>query len=304
MRGDSGLDIPQEDVVEIRVGTPFDRTLRAVVKNHWSGVIEVSSQEHDDAGMAVFWQGRLGWATSRNQGETLGSFLRRLGHVTKDDLDIVQALYEAGNGRKKLGRVMEETGVIPNKVLRRCLSMHVRLAIASLLAPGCSVAAVRVGAFCSEEDILFDVLEILPEWDDRPSAPAGLPIGPKDAVTAVLERLKNIPGHSCSLVSDRQCSIIDTRGLKPADVPGPSVLATTAVTLLENTMHSATWNRLGTIDFASAEGSGGALLVHWLDPDGNYLAAILLDSTGKLGIARHELTAAATSFTKTQENST
>jgi hypothetical protein len=290
----------------------FSRALRTVVKGRWSGELLVASPEHETAGTAVFGDGRIAWATSRTQQETLGSFLRRLGHLTADDLDIVQAQYEACQGKMKLGRLLETAGMMPARALRRCLSMHVRLAVGTLVDPTFTVADLRPGRLCDVEDNLFDLVEILPELFAQPAGSADrLPTGPGDAVTVVLESLKGIPGHSCSLVSDDRGRVIAVRGLNDTDVPGPSVLAATAVTLpgpsvlaatavtlLETAMHSATWSQLGTADFASAEGSAGALLAHWLDPGRSVLAAVLLTPGGKVGIARHELATAAAAFTR------
>lgn len=285
---------------EIQGGVPFSQALRTVMASRWSGQLKIASEERDDAGTAVFWQGRLGWATSQAQSETLGSFLRRLGHVTDDDLDIVQAQFDEHNGEIKLGRVLEETGIMPRRALRRCLQMHLRLAIATLLGPDCTVSKAEEGPVCSDEDVLYDIVEVLPEWADQPAngGTCILPTGPTDTVTTVLEMLKNIPGHLRSLVADRCGSVIAERGQMPANVPGSSTLANTAITLLESAMHSATWTQLGVLDFASAEGSNGAFLAHWLDPDKQYLAAVLLAPTGKVGIARYELAAAANTFRK------
>lgn len=299
VNGSSAMEHPSKNLSGDGVGSAFVQIFKRAAAERWSGKLELVSPDGEEAGAAVFWEGRLAWATSRTQTETLGSFLRRLGQVTSDDLDIVQVLFEEHGGEKKLGHIMEETGIIPRRALRRCLRLHLRLAVASLLGPSCSVSSVHAGTFCGEDDISFDVQEIIPEWNDSVSgASTDLPTGPADAVTTVLEMLKNIPGHACSLVADREGSVIAVRGLTATDVPGPSVLAGTAVTLLESAMHSATWNDLGEVDFASTEGSNGAVLAQWLDPERAYLAAVMLAPTGKVGIARYELAASAKVFSR------
>jgi len=279
------------------VGKPFVSALRSATGAGWSGILELSSVNQPVAGTVVLDSGHVAWATSIGQPETLGSFLQRLGHVSQDDLDITQALYEEAKGEKKLGRLMEEAGIIPRQVLRRCLLLHVRLAIACLVQSKLKVTSARAGQLCVAREMLFSVAEVLPEWRSAPP-PGALPTGPGDAVTVVLESLKTIPGHRGCLVADRGGTTISVCGFSSNDIPGPSVLATTAVALLEGASHAATWCSLGNVDHASSEGAAGALLAHWLDKKRSLLAAVLLDPTGKIGVARYELTAAASAFSR------
>lgn len=285
------------------VGTAFAGrgllpSLRLAAGSNWSGVFQLGSGNLGQAGTIVFYKGYLAWATSVKQPETLGSFLFRLGFVSRDDLDIVQVLYEESKGRKKLGRLMEESGIISRQVLRRCILLHVRLAVATLLQSDgeIEVANAQAGRYCVDQEMVFSLSEVLPEWR-TPSVDTSVR-GMNERVVAVLESLKTVPGHRACLVADC-CGIpICARGFSATDVPGSSILATTAVTLLEGATYSATWTSLGSVEYASTEGTAGALLAHWLDRERTLVAVVLLDPTGKVGVARHALAAVATTFTR------
>ena len=59
----------------------------------------------------VLVEGELAWACCIYQPEDLGTFLVRLGHVSRDDLAEVRIAYNRAGGSKKLGRLLEEEAV-------------------------------------------------------------------------------------------------------------------------------------------------------------------------------------------------
>lgn len=123
-------------------------------------------QDGTSVGTVVFQKGRVAWAVARNQSEDLGTFLLRIGKLTSEQLARVRARYGESGGQVKIGALLEQEGFLRRSVLRRCLLLHARRAIASLTA----VPArpwILDSTLAADEDLTFlldDVLDDFAEY--------------------------------------------------------------------------------------------------------------------------------------------
>ena len=121
-----------DHVVEIIDGHSFDVALRNAVEVKWSGILN-AMKDSQQVGVVVLRDGHIAWAVSNTQTENFASFLERIGMVPKDRLDEVVLKYRSLGKSKKLGALLEETGLISHATLRECLKAHVSAAISSMM---------------------------------------------------------------------------------------------------------------------------------------------------------------------------
>jgi len=274
-------------------GTTFRDALTEAAATRWSGVLEASAGD-ERVGSVVIADGELAWATCVYQPEDLGSFLYRLGHVTREELDEVRAEYERNGGRRKLGRLLEEAKLVSRPVLRRCLLLHVRMALACLLPSANLGATWRKGSVSVEDELLFPLREVLPEWQEPDSA-EGLSLSEPgvcdDERTGVLARLDSISGYRGSIIAGRDGQLIAGHGFTAEEQRDGGLLATTAVTLMDGAVNTASWSGLGRVEYAYLEADGGSVLARWVDSEHRSVVAVFLGAEGRLGEARHRVAA-------------
>lgn len=273
--------------------TTFRDALTEAAAARWSGILEASAGD-DRVGSVVFAEGELAWATCVYQPEDLGSFLYRLGHVTRSELDEVRADYERHGGRRKLGRLLEEANLVSRPVLRRCLLLHIRMALACLMPSDDLGATWREGSFSVEDELLFPLREVLPEWQGRTSA-EGLPRteagGCDDERASVLARLDTIAGYRGSIVAGSDGQLIAVHGFTVEERRSGALLATSAVTLMDGAVNTASWSGVGRVEYACLEADGGSVLARWIDSEHRSVVAVFLGAEGRLGEARHRVAA-------------
>ena len=96
------------------------KELLRVARAQWTGQLFFSAAGQVE-GSIVLYEGRVAWAVSAQHQEDLGTFLWRLGRVSKAQIAEVRRKYEKHLGARKLGSLLEEEGLITRAALRRCL---------------------------------------------------------------------------------------------------------------------------------------------------------------------------------------
>lgn len=255
----------------------------------WNGRLEVYSGA-EVVGNVVLSQGEVAWATCRFQPEHLGSFLRRLGHVSREQMDQAKAEYQRLGGRKKLGGLLEEAGIVSRPVLRRCLLLHIKTALACLFRSATLESCWLEGQAVPDGELTFPLEEVFPEL----VAPENLRLEGDYQDAEVLATFESISGYRAAVVADARGEALAFHSLEEHDAGEPPILAITAATLIEGAAHTARRVGLGDVEFVILEGTDGAVVCRWLDPDHNRLVALFLEPSGMIGVAKHKLQAADT----------
>lgn len=246
-----------------------------------SGWLELRSGS-GPIGTVVFCRGQLAWASCTEQREHLGLLLERLGYLTQEQLRKASDEAQRMGSGKKLGRVLEEAGLISRPVLRLCLLLHLRTAVASLLRQEDLTGEWEEGVFCIEDELAFPAQEVLPAWladvAERPPRP------PEDSASALLP-LADIPGYQGALASDWMGRLLACHGFLGLDRSSASTVAAAAVSLLGGPYS------LGRTSQGFLESEKGAVVARWLDGGRRILAAVRVGPDGRPGTALHRLAA-------------
>ena len=257
--------------------------LSRAIEEIWSGSLEVLDEAGQPLGQVVLSYGKIAWAMCRGQSENLGVFLWRLGRITKDQLAQVQQLFRENKGKKKLGAILEESGILSRSVLRRCLLLHTRSALEALLAHGNARTRMWLSAPRADEHILFEPREVLPsgfsselvtEWMCSDSGSFRSWQRLTDAV--VLEQFVHLPGHQASaIVSGDGDLLAATTSSAALNFSLLSVFVTAA---LEAAAGASSAAGVGALRFLVLQSETGTLVARWLDDNRRELALVLVDA--------------------------
>ncbi len=269
----------------------FRETLLQATAQRRSGLLEVSTGI-EEIGTVVLVEGELAWACCIYQPEDLGTFLVRLGHVSHDDLAEVRVAYNRAGGRKKLGRLLEEAGLVSRPVLRTCLLRHIRMALACMLRKEDLdlLGEWRPGPKVMGEELTVALREVLPEWE----VPETVPVGGVHRVpdgTAGFDDFESIPGYRGAVVAGSNGSAIVLHGPDVDQVSEPTLLGTISLNMLENVARSASLPDMGRLEAVYLEGVGGLIVARWIDTEHRFLVAMVFSAGAKVGSAKHRLAA-------------
>ncbi len=266
---------------------PFLEALEKEVLAGSSGLLEVGTGI-EAIGRVLLVSGRVAWATCVYQPENLGQLLRRLGHLSDADLERVDAVYSDRGGKVKLGRLLEETGLVSRPVLRRCLLLHVRMALSCMLSNHDLRAHWTPGECAGEEDLTFALEQLLVGLAARPDDPwiAGDRLW---ALANELAQLKSVEGFRGAVIATGEGASVTSVGY--ADVAGTEVqeLALVSSTLLVESRRIAPHLSTGAPRCGFLEGPKGAVLSSWIDEQRGLIVAVAVDTSARLGVAKHRL---------------
>ncbi len=243
-------------------------------------------------GFIVFHRGRVAWAICHDQSETLGKFLQRIGRVTRDQLDRLicpSNERQLRDGRKKIGELLEEAGVIERPVLRRCLLLHTRRAMEKILAAPGAEAKVMSKTFVVDEKMTFPLEELMPldpdVTGDKPALSTRWRTWNRE--NRFLEPLTAIAGYRASalIASDGELAASHAEAVEL----DPTVLAVYLAAALESATRAATTTSLGPVEFVLLDCAEGSLVARWLDETHRHLVVVLIDRDGRLGAAKYAL---------------
>ena len=244
-----------------------------------SGWLEVREGDAP-VGTVVFRAGHVAWASSAGQKEHLGHFLERIGYLSPEQLQESRSLLRAAGPERKLGRLLEDAGLISRPVLRICLLFHLRAAVSSLLLSESLAGDWEEGLFCAEDELTFPVVDLLPEWLLARAPDTGLP--PEDLASTLLP-LAEIPGYRGAFAADWMGRLVACHGFGGGEKGGASQVAAAALAILGGPC------ALGRTRQGFLEADEGVVIARWLDRDRRLLIALRLGAEGRPGTALHRL---------------
>jgi len=255
--------------------------------DEWSGTIDVKQAELL-LGQVVMAQGKIAWATSNRQTENLASLVWRLSYISVEQLSTVSKLYYRHKGKRKIGAILEQEGLMSRPVLRRCLMLHIRFALANLFSHGDALVDPRPDSLATDEDILFLPEEVLPfavisdfakEWVQHNRDAAYW-----QQVTAennMLAPLFELPGYLASAVVSAHGGVVVAHG--KVDWMEPRILAVLVASVMERSMELASVVELGQVRATMVEFGEGYLGVRWVDDSQQFACVTITDHDGNLG---------------------
>lgn len=275
-----------DHIVEIIDGQPFDIALKNAVVCKWSGILS-AVKGSQQVGVVVLRDGHVAWAVSNNQKENFASFLERIGMVPKDKLDEVVQKYRSLGKSKKLGALLEETGLISHATLRECLKAHVRAAISSMVEESGIVLSAKGGEMAVDTSLIFLLSEVYPASGDRHEMGAGQHV-PRDFDESALNGLADLPGYLYSLVASRKGDQLASHTADDTPLNCGQDLAMLIAWLGASSSGSDELG-MGKVLFGFLQGEKGSLFVQMVDADSPYFLAVACNDTAKLGVVRHKM---------------
>jgi hypothetical protein len=287
-----------DHVIELIDGHSFPVALENAVEIKWSGILN-AMKDLEQVGVVVLRDGHIAWAVSNTQKENFASFLERIGMVPKERLDEVVQKYRSLGKSKKLGALLEETGLISHATLRECLKAHVSAAISSMMDDAGITLQAKGGEMVVDTSLMFLLSEVYQFPKDAvPSEISDAGQDPLEIVatieesrpdqTVFLQDLAALPGYLYSVVSSTEgtqlaCHVADGLSVNP-EQQLPSLLVWLGASSL-----SSTELKMGKVLFEFFQSEQGSLFVHMVDTDSRYFLAVACDENAKLGVVRHKM---------------
>ena len=275
----------------------ISESLQLAIGRLWSGRIEFFEDDTSPQciGEIVFAEGRIAWARASGQQETLGTFLWRLGRVTRDQLVLIQRRYRAEGGKKRLGALLEEAGFMSRPVLRRALMLHTRSAISRILSASETTAVMTGGALGTDESILFGPEEVLPPgWAE--DATSELSRVEQTEIADWQERTgeNGILTGFAQLAGYRAAGVVSSQGdVLAAHVEAEGLefraLAVSVAAMFEASTRAVGGTALGAVNFVLLDCTDGGLTARWIDEHRTHFVFVLQESSDSQAMARFVL---------------
>ena len=287
-----------DHVVDIIDGHSFNVALRNAVELKWSGILN-AMKDSQQVGVVVLRDGHVAWAVSNSQTENFASFLERIGMVPKDRLDEVVLKYRSLGKSKKLGALLEETGLISHAILRECLKAHVSAAISSMLDDSGITLQARGGEMVVDTSLIFLLSEVYPglEVDDLSAVSVNVAAdsdaGEKKAESQPEEReflqaLAVLPGYLYSVVSDTEGNQLAYHVADGVSVDTKQLLPSLLVWLGASSL-SSNELKMGKVLFGFVQCEEGSLFLHMVDNGSSYFLVVACDEKAKPGVVKHKM---------------
>jgi len=287
-----------DHVVDIIDGHSFSVALRNAVEIKWSGILN-AMKDSLQVGVVVLRDGHVAWAVSNTQTENFASFLERIGMVPKDRLDEVVLKYRALGKSKKLGALLEETGLISHAILRECLKAHVSAAISSMMDDSGITLQARGGEMVVDTSLIFLLSEVYPglEVDDLSAVSLNAAddsyAGEKKAESLPDEReflqaLAVLPGYLYSVVSDTEGNQLAYHVADGVSVDTGQLLPSLLVWLGASSL-SSNELKMGKVLFEFVQCEEGSLFLHMVDNGSSYFLVVACDEKAKPGVVKHKM---------------
>lgn len=267
--------------------------LRSAQGESWCGSIQVYS-DSTTSGQVILEKGKIAWATSPKQHETLGGLLWRLGYLTKSQLSLVRNVFKACGGRKKLGTILDECGFLSRAVLRRGLLLHTRSAIGSLNEVRSTKVEMVPGDLARDELFVFELDELLdPKLED--AYPKTMPT--KNATwrfwtsageeNRVLRGFYKLAQYVASGIYNREGSIVTAHVANSKT--DPFEIGALAASLMEGADRAFEPTGFGEPHILLVEHSDGWLVSSWVGAGRDYIVAVMVEASGIPGLVRSTL---------------
>jgi len=287
-----------DDLIELIEGYPFPVALRNAAEIRWSGILR-AIKDSEQVGVIVMSDGHVAWAVSNIQTENFGTFLERIGMIPKEKLNEVVRMYRSLGKSKKLGALLEDSGLISHATLRECLKAHVRAAISSLLDDPQVILEARNGEMAIDASLIFMLNEVFPVPNetsvDTESAASGVAAGGSGGEETcavpeadILQELSHLPGYHYSFVADMAGKVLALHGSDAATVNADRVVPAVLAWISTSSLCSVEMET-GAVMFAFMQCETGALFVHMTSSDNRHFVAVACNEDAKLGVVRHKV---------------
>jgi hypothetical protein len=157
---------------ETTTSEPFRDSLKQIWTDRKSGLLCVG-RDGQQAGQIVFFNGRVGWAASITQEESLAHFLFRIGRLSSEDFRQIRQDFEAGKEDQQLGVILERRGLMMRSSFRRCLCLHTRRAIGGLFQLDELEVDFKPGDMRFDPALTFGLEEVIPMDETQLLCPSG-----------------------------------------------------------------------------------------------------------------------------------
>jgi len=264
--------------------------LSAAVRTRWTGRLQALNGS-DPVGLATLVRGRFAWLASSTQSTNVASLLVRLGGVSQQRLDAVRELYRASGRDESFASALRQAKLVPDGVLRRCLLLHHRAALRSLVGSSGVRLERREVALSFDEDLLFTLGEIMPELSPKAAGPDLAPPstgGPElSGAERLLAPLAEMPGH-------RACAVVDAEGrVLAACTRSPAIEAAVLGAVLASAVEAATrlarFSAMGSVNFLVVSCEAGTLVGRWVDPARRHFVAAVVAEEAQIGMAKYRI---------------
>ncbi|MRR55249.1 MAG: hypothetical protein EG822_12205 [Deltaproteobacteria bacterium] len=287
-----------DHVIELVDGHSFMVALKNAVEIKWSGILN-AMKDSQQVGVVVLSDGHIAWAVSNSQTENFASFLERIGMLPKDKLDEVVLKYRSLGKSKKLGVLLEETGLITHATLRECLKAHVSAAISSMMDDPEITLQASGGEMAVDTSLIFLFSEVFPASEDQVFFENSLisrvqpdSVGKKEEPLPeernVLQELAALPGYLYSVVSSSEGNLLACHVADGVTVDAKQQLPSLLVWLGASSL-SSNELKMGKVLFEFIQSEQGSLFVHIVDAESSYFLAVACDENAKLGVVRHKM---------------
>lgn len=287
-----------DHVIELIDGHSFTVALKNAVEIKWSGILN-AMKDSQQVGVVVLSGGHIAWAVSNSQTENFASFLERIGMLPKDKLDEVVLKYRSLGKSKKLGVLLEETGLITHATLRECLKAHVSAAISSMMDDSGITLQASGGEMVVDASLIFLFSEVFPAPEDEVCSESSstrreIPDSEvKNEETqpeegSFLQDLAALPGYLYSVVSSSAGNLLAFHVAEGVTVDPQQQLPSLLVWLGASSL-SSNELKMGKVLFEFIQSEQGSLFVHMVDAESRYFLAVACDENAKLGVVRHKM---------------
>ncbi len=249
--------------------------LRDAERARFTGRILVFSGE-EQAGGAVMHQGRVGWAIYKAQVDNLGTYLERLGSVSREQLGQVRRAYDASGKRASFAAMLEQAKLVPQPVFQRCLLLHNRSALRAMERAGEVRLERKTGAGPADRELLFSLEELMtelgPEATPADRAERWRALGGENQALAPLAE---VPGFraAAALSADGQVVAAYAPG---GDAPDAGVLAACLAGLAEAAGRAAAHSAMGGVHYVLVSGDEGTLVARWASGERKHLVCAMV----------------------------
>lgn len=258
-------------------------------------------------GSIVLHQGRVAWAVAADHQEDLGTFLWRLGRVSREQVAEVRRKYEKNLGARKLGSLLEEEGLITRDALRRCLLLHTRMVVSAILArrdlePSSLDITLEI-----DPEVSFELGELLPELlapesvepGGEAAGASGGEAGPRwwpwRRRRAMITGFDQVEGFVGAAVVSAEGELVAADGRQSEF--DPAILGFFVASAL-GTVGRVAAPSLGPVEVACFELGRGTLVARWLDERRDHVVFMLLGPGARVESARYVLDATALSISR------
>jgi predicted regulator of Ras-like GTPase activity (Roadblock/LC7/MglB family) len=205
--------------------------------------------------------------------------------VSRDDLARVRRRFVELQGRRKFGTLLEEAGLVRRPVLRRCLLLHARAALAKLIeeAPT-TVVGVEPIRLDADEELTFELKELMRSECQTETSATWADFRAWTDENIALTPLSEVPGYRACAVLTVDGRVVTAQSASAEN--DPSLIAIFLTTVLEHSTSTMTSAGVGAVNLVLLECEQGTVIARWIDPERRRLLAALLDPEGNLGMAK------------------